>query len=253
MCLFKPRISPQTLQDLGSYLAGLIEGDGHFSKNQLIISCHNRDDACFRSLIKRIGYGTLKPYSKGRALRLVVSSKVGLRRILELVNGKFVGYNKYNQLVKHNYAGRLNVKIIPPQPFTLDCFWLSGFIDADGCFNISVRKCPTSRLGIRIDLRLAVAQKERFLLDQIQNAFNAFRIYVSKKSSNPHFRLTILGYKRLPGILDYFDKYPLQTLKNIHYRIFRRCFRFMELKKHLRMKGIKQIKAWQQILVDTYK
>jgi hypothetical protein len=69
----------RTDNDLGYYLAGLIEGDGHFSKKQLIISCHNGDNICFKQLIKHVGYGTLRPYSTGRASRFVICNKTGPR------------------------------------------------------------------------------------------------------------------------------------------------------------------------------
>lgn len=35
--------------------------------------------------------------------------------------------------------------------------------------------------------------------------------------------------------------------------MFRRCFRFMQFKKHLNLKGLQQINTWQQILVNAYK
>lgn len=85
----------QTLQsqtELGHYLAGLIEGDGHFSKNQLIISSHIKDKPVLEALRKHVGYGTIKPYSQqSNALRFVISSKAGLRRVLKLINGKLNG------------------------------------------------------------------------------------------------------------------------------------------------------------------
>jgi LAGLIDADG endonuclease len=253
MEIFKSPIIPKTQTDLGYYLAGLIEGDGHFSKNQLIISCHENDKMCFELLIKLLDYGTLKPYSKGRALRFVISSNAGLKYVLKLINGKFVGYNKYNQLLKHGYEKKFNIAIWPPQPLTLNNFWLCGFIDADGCFNITLRKCATNTTKVRVDLRLTVAQKDRFILDQIKQAFNATKIYIAKHSKNLHFRLTITGYKRIPKLINYFDTYVLQTCKYTHFRIFRRCFRSMQLKKHLNLKGLQRIQTWQQTLLNTYK
>lgn len=70
-------LSPKSKTDLGYYLAGLIEGDGHFSKNQLIISGHENDYLFFESLKNLLGYGKVSKYTKGRALRFVVSSNGG--------------------------------------------------------------------------------------------------------------------------------------------------------------------------------
>lgn len=179
----KPLISQL---DLGYYLAGLIEADGHFSKNQLIISCHSNDADHFKRLLILLGYGSLKPYSKGRALRFVISSNAGLKHVLNLINGKFVGVNKYNQLLKHDYASKLHIHLLPPQPFALNNYWLAGFIEGDGCFNITIRKCATSKCKMRVDLRLTVGQKDRFILDQIKKVFNTCKIYVCYNKKNPH-------------------------------------------------------------------
>jgi hypothetical protein len=98
----------------------------------------------------------------------------------------------------------------------------------DGCFNITIRKCNTSITKTRVDLRLTIAQKDKYLLEQIQRIFTTSQIYQAKNVKNTHYRLTISGYKRLPMVIYYFDTYPLQTRKYTHYRMFRRCLRFMQ-------------------------
>lgn len=158
-------------------------------------------------------------------------------------------------MLKHNYDKRFNIFLQPPKDehLALNNFWFCGFIEADGCFNITIRKCSTSTTKIRVDLRLTIAQKDNYLLKQIQQKFTTAQIYESKNTKTPHFRITISGYKRVPTIISYFDKYPLQTCKYVHYRMFRRCFRFMQLKKHFDFKGLQQVKAMQKILTSVYK
>ena len=253
--IFKSNIAPKSETDLGHYLAGFIEGDGHFSKNQLIISGHENDYAFFKNLKYLLGYGEISKYTKGRALRFVVSSKAGLERVILLCNGKFVGWHKFNQLLKHNYDKRFNIFLQRPKDenLALNNFWFCSFIEADGCFNITIRKCNTSTTKTRVDLRLTIAQKDKYLLKRIQQKFITAQIYESKNIKNPHFRITISGYRRVPTILSYFDKYTLQTRKYVHYRMFRRCFRFMQLKKHFNFKGLEQVKEMRQILASVYK
>jgi hypothetical protein len=202
-CILKSNITPKSETDLGYYLAGFIEGDGHFSKNQLIISGHENDYAFFNILKLQLEYGAISKYTKGRALRFVVSNKAGLQRVITLCNGKFVGWNKFNQLLKHNYDKRLNIALKQPKNknLGLNNYWLCGFIEADGCFSITIRKCNSSTTKVRVDLRLTIAQKEKYLLELIQQKFSTAKIYSSKKPKNPHFRLTISGYKRLPAVI----------------------------------------------------
>lgn len=253
--VLKSTIAPRSDTDLGYYLAGLIEGDGHFSKNQLIISGHENDYEFYQNLKDRLGYGKISKYTKGRALRFVISSKAGLRRVILLCNGKFVGYHKFNQLIKHHYNKRLNILLEQPagDNLALNNFWFSGFIEADGCFNITIRKCKTSTTKIRVDLRLTIGQKDKYLLKLIQQKFITTQIYESKNPNTRHFRLVISGYKRLPMVVRYFDQYPLQTRKYIHYRMFRRCLRLMQLQKHLNFKGLDKVKQIQTLLTSVYK
>jgi len=96
--VLKSNIAPKSDTDLGYYLAGLIEGDGHFSKNQLIISAHE-NDFFFHALKHTLGYGKISQYTKGRALRFVISSKAGLRRIIQFnyaMENLLVGINSIN-------------------------------------------------------------------------------------------------------------------------------------------------------------
>ena len=255
MTVFKSNFkSLQSQTQLGHYLAGLIEGDGHFSKSQLIISSHIKDRPVLEALRKHVGYGTIKPYSQqNKALRFVISSKAGLKHVLQLINGKLIGTAKYNQLLKHNYESRFNLDLQPPKKLSLDNAWLSGFADADGCFSIVMRQCHTSKTGLRVDLRLTIAQKDPALLTQIQDLFNASKLYTSKNPKSPHSKLTLSGYKRLPNVIDYFDAYPPLGGKLTHYRMFRRCFRLMQLKKHLTEEGLIKVKHTMQTLKNTYK
>ena len=59
--------------------------------------------------------------------------------MLRLVNGKFLGNYKINQLLKHGYDIKFNTAILPPANFDLNSnYWLSGFSDADGSFEINI-------------------------------------------------------------------------------------------------------------------
>lgn len=153
---------PWSLQAKGVRTASFVGkgkgGDGHFSKNQLIISGHEKNGyAFFNSLKLLLGCGEISKYTKGRALRFVVSSKAGLLRVIGLCNGKFVGWNKSNQLLKHSYDKGFNIILKQPKTenLALNNFWLCGFIEADGCFNITIRKCNTNTTKTRVDLRLS--------------------------------------------------------------------------------------------------
>ena len=88
--------------DFGHYLAGLIDGDGHFSNTPQLVIVFNQLDASLAYYIKgRIGYGNIYKVKNKEAVILVVSKSEGIRRVIELINGKIRSDNKLNQINKN--------------------------------------------------------------------------------------------------------------------------------------------------------
>jgi len=71
----KPKqIKPINSEDFGYYLAGLIDGDGHFSSaEQLVITFHNLDVYLAYYIKKRLGYGSVKKVKNKKAVIFVIS------------------------------------------------------------------------------------------------------------------------------------------------------------------------------------
>jgi hypothetical protein len=87
---------------LGYYLSGLIDGDGHFSKQQqLIIVFHSLDVSLAYFLKSKICYGNVYKVKNKNAYILVISNRLGIIKILNLINGKFRSINKYNQIINN--------------------------------------------------------------------------------------------------------------------------------------------------------
>jgi hypothetical protein len=83
-------------------LAGLIDGDGHFSsKQQLVIVFSSPDVDLAYSVKKILGYGHVNKVKDKNAYLFIVSNKDGIIKVLNLINGKLRTINKLNQ-VKNN-------------------------------------------------------------------------------------------------------------------------------------------------------
>jgi hypothetical protein len=148
---------------LGYYLAGLIEGDGCFSRNKLEIIYHIKSAAY--KLRDLLGYRGVYKHSSRKAVRFAISSKAGLTRVVNLCNGKFVTDSKVNQLIRHNYETRLGLAILPPSGvLSLNNSWLAGFIDADGSLGIFLapNKTHTRLLSVRLEVKFS--QKDHNIL-----------------------------------------------------------------------------------------
>src|SRR5277367_700374 len=93
-------LKPVNDNEFGHYLAGLIEGDGHFSsKQQLIIAFHSLDASLAYLIKERLGFGSVKKIKDKNAFLLIIASKKGLEKTINLINGKIRTENKFNQII----------------------------------------------------------------------------------------------------------------------------------------------------------
>lgn len=53
-------------------------------------------------------------------------------------------------------------------------------------------------------------------------------------------------------MIEYLDKYPLQSQKYLQYFIFRRTIRLIDRKEHLTIKGLNKIKLWKVTISNIY-
>lgn len=142
-----PQLSPiinEKEQYLQNYLAGLIEGDGYISITKedrviLGITFNLKDKPLAEKLLSYLGKGSIAK-RKTNCIELRFSHKQTLCKIIELINGKF-RTPKIDQLYKlidwMNKKHSMDITKLPlnDSPILNDS-WLSGFIDADGCFYI---------------------------------------------------------------------------------------------------------------------
>lgn len=236
---------------LGFYLAGLIEGDGYFGATKLEIAFHIKDKSTAYQLRRSLGFGQIYPYKGKQAIRFVISNSKGLKSIIELVNGKFVTDLKINQLLKHDYANRFHLEILPPlRSISLNNHWLVGFLDADGTIGIFIASSCTHKSKKSVRLEIKVSQKDSFIVDEIARIFQIRTVSRDRKGI---YRLNITGKDRIHKMIDYLDNFNFQTMKYTQYGIFRRCARFMQAKKHLDFTGLFTVYKMKQRLQNVYK
>jgi hypothetical protein len=92
-------LKPISDDQFGHYLAGLIDGDGHFSSKQQLVIVFNSLDASLAYYLKeRLGFGSIKKVKDKNAFILVIAAKEGLEKVIHLINGKIRTENKFNQI-----------------------------------------------------------------------------------------------------------------------------------------------------------
>uniref|UniRef100_UPI0022377087 LAGLIDADG endonuclease n=1 Tax=Ramaria rubella TaxID=113071 RepID=UPI0022377087 len=239
-------LKPSNDADFGHYLAGLIDGDGHFSKTPQIVVVFNELDASLAYFIKgKIGYGNVYKVKIKKAVILVVSNQAGIKKVLELINGKLRSQNKLDQ-IKNNILLNSYFKTFTHfnvnTNVSLNNYWLSGFSDADASFQIKLitRRARGSASQNKIEVRLnfQIDQKKNDLLILIKQ-FLGGNIGYRKSQHTYYYGSTSFGSAK--KVINYFDKFHLLSSKHVNYLKWRKTYILIQNKEHLTMSGLTKI------------
>ena len=123
-------------------------------------------------------------------------------------------------------------------------FWLTGFVDGEGCFYVKITKARTVT-GYQISLSFSISQhiRDELLLTRLIDNLGCGKI--EKVTTRPN-AITFVLYKFSDinnKIIPFFKKYPLQGIKSMDYNDFCKIAKIMEDKSHLTPKGLKRIKS----------
>ena len=241
-------IRPITEEDFGYYLAGLIEGDGYFGDHNFEITFHKEDIFLAFYIKKQIGYGSVLNLKNKNSVRYVLKHSEGLKKVISLVNGKFLTDNKINQLLKHKYETKFHITILPPAKFDIHSnYWLTGFSDAHGSFVIWLAKSKTHKLDFSLRLEFKIKQKSNESLKLIQQSLGGNFYYLE---SEQIFYYNSTNFKSAKNVIDYFDKYQLNSSKLINYLKWRKVYRMVQRKEYLTQEGLDKIRKIQGHLRD---
>jgi hypothetical protein len=241
-------LKPLNDEQFGHYLAGLIDGDGNFSKQQqLVVAFHKLDVSLAYYVKKRLGFGNVKKIKEKNCFVLILSSRIGLMKVINLINGKIRTENKFNQIVnnilnsnryqKHNkglikeaaYVFKIN------QNKNLENHWLAGFSDADASFQIKVLS-RNNRVEVRLNYQIDQKNKDILLLIRDYLGGN---IGYRKNQDTYYFGSTSFGSAK--NVICYFDHFHLLSSKHVNYLKWRKAYILIQSKDHLNKKGIEKI------------
>ena len=235
-------LKPLNNEQLGYYLAGLIDGDGHFSKAQQLVITFSYPDAFLAYYLKRrLGYGNVRKVKDKNAYILIVFNEKGMLNVINLINGKLRTEHRFNQVVNnvlsHSKYADQNIHFTIDSKKNFDNNWLAGFSDADASFQIKIikritRNKPEIRLNFQID------QKSDLLLNIIKEYLGG-NIGYRKYQDTYYYGSTNFGSAK--RVIEYFDEYHLQSRKHISYLRWRKVYRLIQDKEHLTDKGLSKI------------
>ena len=256
-------LKPLNNKQLGYYLAGLIDGDGHFSKAQQLVIVFSSPDAFLAYYLKeKLGYGNVKKVKDKNAYLLIIANKKGMLQVINLINGKLRTKHRFDQVVNnvlnHNKYTDQNIHFTLDSSKNLDNHWLAGFSDADasgaglqaGCaspqasFQIKIikritRNKPEIRLNYQMD------QKSDLLLNMIKEYLGG---NIGYRKSQDTFYYGSTNFGSAKKVIEYFYQYHLQSRKHISYLRWRKVYRLIQDKEHLTEKGLSKIIKMKSLL-----
>ena len=120
--------------------------------------------------------------------------------------------------------------------------WVTGFIDAEGCFmiNITKRENRKSEWRIQACFQTKLHIREKNLLLQIKSFFNDIGNIYTTNNTAIIYKVGNLN-DIIRTIIPHFENYPLITQKQSDFLLFKEIVRLMNKGQHLNKEGIIKI------------
>lgn len=128
--------------------------------------------------------------------------------------------------------------------------WITGFVDAEGCFYVRFVKSNSYKTGwlVQACFQLGVHNRDLELLLLIKSFFKGVgSIYGNDKGKYVLYQVRNLD-DILRVIIPHFDKYPLIGEKYNNYLLFKNIVNLMNNKEHLNKEGLNKIISYKSSL-----
>jgi hypothetical protein len=121
-------------------------------------------------------------------------------------------------------------------------WFVTGFVDAEGCFLVSIVKNDNLRTGWEVICRFKIGlhTKDYLLLEQIKTYFGVGTLTINVKNNSCVFEVTSLE-GIINNLLPHFHKHPLISNKLADYLLFKEVVLIMQQKGHLTVPGLQTI------------
>src|SRR3990167_566250 len=125
--------------------------------------------------------------------------------------------------------------------------YVSGFIDGEGSFSVSINRHKTLKSGIEIkpEFEIELRADDREILERIVKTIGCGKIYdcsYERYGWYPHAKLKVTSTRELvERLFPFLDRYPLQAKKAKVYALFREIVFLVREKEHLTEAGREKI------------
>jgi hypothetical protein len=237
-----------------TWFIGFSEGDGAIltTKGKARFVLTQKEGTILYHIQEVLGFGTVRQFNG--FYRFIVTDPQSILLLVYIFNGNLVLPYRQKQLgvwintqLLNTFGSEglelalLNNPIIM-KPNLSDA-WLSGFTDADGCFNIAIQPRHNTVTGYRVSLRFLLDQKNaESILLHIRDLFKFGQVFV-RGDTNGVYRYNNNSFKGLLPVRDYFLAFPLKTKKAESFKHWVEVFTMILNKEHLVPEGLVKIRA----------
>lgn len=244
-----------------SYLAGFWEGDGHI---WIPTTSHapsgKRYTPHFAITFAEVDYpfvlvlqlligGTIRHKVENHAYVLTITSIPGLIKIIGLINGhlRTPKITQFNAMISwiNNTTGESIPTYGVDESNILDNAWLSGFIEADGSFDIRVSQTSTGSIKNRVSARLRLEQRQvdpktnvsySNIMSAIATALGS-TLSISTHHGVEYLSIASSSTKARVIIANYFTMFPLFSSKRLNFLDWLTCHNMIVNKTHTTPEG----------------
>jgi hypothetical protein len=239
------------------WFIGFSEGDGSIvmrNNSARFILTQKEGDILYH--IRDIfGFGEVRYFPQGTSnnkngfYRWIVTHPSDILILTVLFNGNLTLTQRIRQLAtwinlynKQNPMSTMTL-IHTNATLSLNNAWLSGFADAEGCFNVSVTASSQYTTGYRVRIRFILDQKSQQLLDTIRVLFGFGTVSLQ---TNGVYRYAGTGVTSMLDVRAYFVQFPLRTKKLVSFTQWCSALDMVLAKEYLTPEGLKTIQAVQK-------
>jgi hypothetical protein len=181
---------------------------------------------------------------------ILINNLIGMvTRCLSFIKISFIKiFNfKFNKYLVKIYSSHIsNSSSVPKYSsnnknyFYLHPYYITGFIDGEGCFSISMFKDSRMFKGWQVKpiFSINLHNKDIKILEAVQRTLGVGKLYKHGKNST-QYRISYL--KNIYVIINHLDKYPLITKKWANYLLFKEAVKLIKNKEHLTLNGLQKI------------
>ena len=132
-----------------------------------------------------------------------------------------------------------------------DPWYITGFVEGEGCFCVSISKHKTKRLGFdaRLMFEIEMIIDDKPLLLGLQRYFDCGYVYTlnyQRYGWRPHVKYAVKSQKEIfDKVIPFFRKFPLKGKKRKDFELFCQASEIFKTKKHLTEGGLKKLREIQ--------